>query len=240
LRKDHRPYFLYRQCDRYESWHARHFLAPQCEFYGVGIHVMKPWAVEIFRGPVSIGDYTTLVAASDRKIRLSVWATDENPGRIDIGRYCILCPGVRITAATAVKVGDDCMIAQNALITDADWHDLYDRSQPIGNTQAVNIGTNVWIGDSAIVGKGVTIGKNAVIGAGSVVVKDIPENAIAAGNPASVVRYLDQDKPVKTRSQWMADPGALERYYDEIGRYILKDNTLLGWFKSLCFPKRGD
>jgi acetyltransferase-like isoleucine patch superfamily enzyme len=201
---------------------------------------MKPWAVEIFRGPIGIGDYTTLVATSDLKIRLSVWPTPDNSGRIDIGRYCLVCPGVRITAATSVKVSDDCMIAQNALITDADWHDLYDRSQPIGNSQPVTIGANVWIGDSAIVGKGVTIGKNAVIGAGSVVVKDIPENAIAAGNPASVIRYLDPDKPVRARSQWMADPAALTHYYNELGRYILKDNTLLGWFRSLLFPQRGD
>jgi len=169
-----------------------------------------------------------------------VWPAHDRAGRIDVGRYCIVCPAVRVTAATSITIGDDCMIAQNVLINDADWHDLYDRSQPFGNTQPVTIGANVWIGDSAIVSKGVTIGKNAIIGAGSVVVKDIPENAIAAGNPASVIRYLDQDKPMKTRSQWMADPTALDNFYDQIGRYILKDNTLLGWFKSLCFPKRGD
>ena len=40
---------------------------------------------------------------------------------------------------------------------------------------------------------GVTIGKNAVIGASSVVTKDIPDYAVAVGNPAKVIRYLDKD-----------------------------------------------
>ena len=40
---------------------------------------------------------------------------------------------------------------------------------------------------------GVTIGNNAVIGAGSVVTKDIPDNAIAVGNPARVLRYITEE-----------------------------------------------
>ncbi len=52
------------------------------------------------------------------------------------------------------------------------------------------IGDNVWLGGGAIVGPGVTIGENTTIGAGSVVVKDIPANVIAAGNPCQVIRTL--------------------------------------------------
>lgn len=54
----------------------------------------------------------------------------------------------------------------------------------------INIGNNVWIGGSAIICPGVTIGDHTTIGAGSVVVKDIPENVVAAGNPCRVIRYL--------------------------------------------------
>ena len=54
----------------------------------------------------------------------------------------------------------------------------------------INIGNNVWIGGSAIVCPGVTIGDNTTIGAGSVVVKDIPANVVAAGNPCRIIRYL--------------------------------------------------
>lgn len=52
----------------------------------------------------------------------------------------------------------------------------------------VHIGNNVWIGAGAIICPGVTIGDNTTIGAGSVVVKDIPANVLAVGNPCRVVR----------------------------------------------------
>jgi serine acetyltransferase len=137
-------------------------------------------------------------------------------------------------------MGDGCMTAQNVSISDSDWHGLYDRSLPVGNTKEVIIGNNVWIGDSAIVCKGVTIGDNAVIGAGSIVVKDIPVNAIAAGNPATVIKYLDPDKPMKTRKDWLSDPAKLAKDFEIIDRALMKGNTLRGWFRSLLFPRQGD
>jgi acetyltransferase-like isoleucine patch superfamily enzyme len=240
MKKDHRPYYIKRLCWKFEKWYAQYFLAPQCEYFGRGLFCMKPWQVEIFGGPVSLGDYTTLIATSDKKIRLTAWQANERSGKIEIGRYCLICPGTRITSATAVTLGDDCMLAQDVYITDSDWHDLYDRSLSIGNTEAVKIGNNVWIGDSAIICKGVNIGDNAIIGAGAIVVKDIPVNAIAAGNPAAVIRYLDSDKQLKSRSQWMADPGKLAEYYDTVDRVMLERNTLFGWLRALLFPRKGD
>lgn len=53
------------------------------------------------------------------------------------------------------------------------------------------IGNNVSLGANCLIIGGVTIGDNVVVGAGSVVVKDIPSNCIAAGNPAKVIRMLD-------------------------------------------------
>jgi maltose O-acetyltransferase len=54
----------------------------------------------------------------------------------------------------------------------------------------VIIGDNVWIGGGSIICAGVTIGNNTTIGAGSVVVKDIPANVVAAGNPCKLIRKL--------------------------------------------------
>ena len=61
-------------------------------------------------------------------------------------------------------------------------HDLIPKS--------IHIGNNVWIGSNSTVLAGVTIGNNAVIGAGSVVTKDIPENMIAVGSPARVIKSI--------------------------------------------------
>ncbi|HEX7757448.1 MAG TPA: DapH/DapD/GlmU-related protein, partial [Niabella sp.] len=58
--------------------------------------------------------------------------------------------------------------------------------------QPVTIGNNVWVGGNATILPGVTIGDNCVIGAGSVVTKDIPANSLAVGNPARVIRQIEQ------------------------------------------------
>ena len=55
------------------------------------------------------------------------------------------------------------------------------------------IGDNVWIGGGAIIQPGVKIGNNAVIGAGAVVTKDIPANVFAGGNPARVIKEIDNN-----------------------------------------------
>lgn len=56
---------------------------------------------------------------------------------------------------------------------------------------AVTIEDGVWIGGGSVILPGVTIGKNSVIGAGSVIVKDIPANSIAVGNPCRVIRNIE-------------------------------------------------
>ncbi|WP_317896597.1 sugar O-acetyltransferase [Aurantibacillus circumpalustris] len=56
----------------------------------------------------------------------------------------------------------------------------------------VTIGNDCWIGGGAIICPGVTIGNGSVIGAGAVVINSIPENSLAVGNPAKVIRKLNQ------------------------------------------------
>ena len=59
----------------------------------------------------------------------------------------------------------------------------------------ITVGNNVWFGGGVQVMPGVTIGDNVVIGAGSIVVKDIPSNCVAVGNPCNVIREItDEDK----------------------------------------------
>jgi len=240
LKRDHRPYFLKHLDIRFQKWYVNHFLRPQFERLGKRTTFMKPWHVKIFGESISLGNYANVIATSDKKVRLTVWSNFGEKGRIKIGDYCLICPGVRIGAATEIVIGDSCMMAQGSYITDSDWHGLYDRSQPVGQTAAVRIGNNVWIGDSAIVCKGVTIGDNSVIGAGSIVTKDIPPDVIAAGNPAVVIKKLDKTRRIKTRAEWFSDPEYLAMQFREIDRNALEGNTIFGWLRSMLFPSKDD
>jgi acetyltransferase-like isoleucine patch superfamily enzyme len=240
MRRDHRPYILKCLDQGFQQWYAERFVRPQLEYLGAGCTFMKPWHVEIFGGPVSIGDCTHVIATPDKRVRLTVWSTLESGGRIEVGRCCLICPGVRISAGREIVIGDSVMMAQGAFITDSDWHGVYDRSLSVGESIPVRIGRNAWIGDSAIVAKGVTIGENSIIGAGAVVVRDIPANVIAVGNPAAVVRELDSDRPMKTREDWLADPAKLAAQFAEIDWNTMKNNTWLGWLRSIIRPVKGD
>ena len=181
-----------------------------------------------------------MIATPDRKVRITVWSDLQDSGKIEIGNCALICPGVRISAATEIVIGESCMLAHGVFVTDSDWHGVYDRSLPIGNTAPVKIGNNAWIGDGVIVCKGVRIGENSIIGAGSVVVRDIPANAVAAGNPAAVLKYLEPGRPVKTRAEWLADPGKLAAQFDLIDRHLMERNTWTGWIRSLIQPRKGD
>jgi len=98
--------------------------------------------------------------------------------------------GVTIGAAKKITIGSNVLVGANSLITDTNWHNILpdkrrtDDSEP----KEVIIEDNVFIGFGSIILKGVRIGKNSVIGAGSVVIFDIPENTIAAGNPCKPIR----------------------------------------------------
>ncbi|MBQ9598477.1 MAG: sugar O-acetyltransferase, partial [Clostridia bacterium] len=69
-------------------------------------------------------------------------------------------------------------------------HDLNPEKRQSLIPSPVKIGSNVWIGAGSTILPGVTIGDNSVIGAGSVVTKDIPENVVAVGSPARVIKAV--------------------------------------------------
>jgi len=239
LRKDHRPYFAKRAYLKFQQFYVRRFLKPQFESLGKGCFFVKPWHVELFGSPIILGNYATVFASADKKVRLSIWSEKKNQGRIRIGDFCLISPSVRISSASEIIIGDACMIASHAYITDADWHGIYDRVST-GKKAPVNIGGNVWIGDSAIICKGVSIGENSIVGAGAVVVDDVPPNTVAAGNPAKVVKTLDPEKRITTRAHWYSDPARLVEEFDEWDRALLEGNTIQGWLRSVLMRNRKD
>jgi len=240
VRKDHRPYPIKKAWFAIQGFYLHHFLEPQLESLGSNPYVVKPWHIEVFGAPVFIGSHVTLLGASDKKTRLTVWTDKADVPGIRIGDHVLISPGVRISAAQEIIISDNCMIASNAYITDSDWHGIYDRSMPPAMASPVFLAPNVWIGDSAIICKGVTIGENSIIGAGAVVSSDIPANSIAVGNPARVIRELDPSRPITTRKDRFSDVDKISMLLDSQEREMLKENTFLGWLRHLFFPSRNE
>ena len=91
-----------------------------------------------------------------------------------------------------VKMGNNVMLAPNVQIYTA-THPLEAKSRNSGKEFAkpISIGNDVWIGGGAIICPGVHIGNGVVIGAGAVVTKDVPDNLFVAGNPAKVIKSID-------------------------------------------------
>lgn len=240
MRQDLRPYAAKRLHRLLERAWVEHFIAPQLDSLGSHYQIMKPWHLKIHGANITIGESPHIITARDRRVTLTTWQFGDDAGHIEIGDYCLLCPGVRLDSASRICVGNNTMFASSAYVTDADWHDLYDRTRPIGNTAPVVLKDNVWIGDSVIVCKGVTIGENSVIGAGAVVAGDIPANVIAAGNPAKVIRELDPEKTIRRREDLLRDGSALDTRIDELDRYLLAGNGWLRWLRSLVAPRQGE
>lgn len=240
MRRDHRPYWLKRIHLKIQHLYARRFIKPQFDALGEGYTFLNPWNIEVFGAPIRLGKFANIITTTDHKVRFTVWAKEKDKGRITIGDYCLICPGVRVSSAEEITIADNCMLASNVYVTDADWHGIYNRVHSLGDPKGVYIGENAWIGDSAIICKGVRIGENSIVGAGSVVVQSVPPNAIAAGNPARVVRHLDPDIPFVKRAEWFADPALLNRDIDRLDRDNLEGNTFLRWLRTWLAPRNTD
>lgn len=113
---------------------------------------------------------------------------------IEIGDRNLINNNVAFVAAERIVIGSGCQIGDLVAIYDSDFHELnpQTRTRSAGPSAPVVIGNNVWLGSRVMVLKGVTIGDNSVVGAMSVVTKSIPANCVAAGNPARVIRRLDE------------------------------------------------
>ncbi|MBP3767169.1 MAG: acyltransferase [Prevotella sp.] len=112
-------------------------------------------------GDVIIGDHT----------RIGLHCTIIGP--VSIGNHVNLAQGITVTALNHNFADGELRIDQQGV-----------------STQPVSIGDDVWIGTNAVILPGVTIGKHVVIAAGAVVTKDIPDNSLAMGVPATVRKSI--------------------------------------------------
>ena len=111
---------------------------------------------------------------------------------IHLGKGVFINAGYKFQDQGGIWIGDGALIGHNTVLATLN-HGLFPEERQDLIPKPIHIGKNVWIGSNSTILPGVTIGDNAVIGAGSVVTKDIPENMIAVGCPAKVIRsILDQ------------------------------------------------
>jgi acetyltransferase-like isoleucine patch superfamily enzyme len=133
-------------------------------------------------------------------------------GSVTVGRYALL-NSVRIVCDAAVEIGDHALISWNVVLMDT-YREPFDREQrrcyreevahgyarepgsvPLPRFTAaahpIRIGPNVWIGFDSCILPGVSIGEGSIVGARSVVTQSVPSFSVVAGNPARVVRALE-------------------------------------------------
>lgn len=118
----------------------------------------------------------------------------DNGKNIFIGSNFTANFNLTILDINKVIIGDNVMIGPNTTITTV-GHPLSPkkRREHLGQASEIRIGNDVWLGANVTILPGVTIGDNVVVGAGAVVTKDIPDNSLALGVPARVVKELERD-----------------------------------------------
>jgi acetyltransferase-like isoleucine patch superfamily enzyme len=119
-------------------------------------------------------------------------------GSIEIGKEASIHPRCQINAyQSAIEIGKGVMLAPNCALYSYD-HGIAPgkpiREQFIKSKGPIIIGEEAWLSVGVIVLSGVRIGDGAVVAAGSVVTHDIPDGAIAAGNPARVIKMRSELK----------------------------------------------
>ena len=146
------------------------------------------------KGKISFGKNVQIgVISSPNFYSHYAYLEARNPeSEIYIGNNVSINNAFSAVTFSKITIQNNVLIGVNCSIIDNDGHNLdaKNRQSEVIKSEAVFIAENVFLGDNVTILKGVTIGENSVIGNGSIVSKSIPENVIAAGNPARVIRNL--------------------------------------------------
>lgn len=112
---------------------------------------------------------------------------------ITVGKNVFINACCKFQDQGGINIGDGTFIGHNVTIATIN-HDFNPKNRAAMFPKPVNIGKNVWIGADCTILPGVTIQDGAVIGAGSAVTKNVPQNAVAVGNPAHVIKYIEGEE----------------------------------------------
>ena len=142
------------------------------------------------------GDYTEILRELLPNAQPPIWI--QPPFYCDYGTNIRLGEGVFlnyncvILDCTVVTIGARTQIGPNVQIFAADHPlDFAARATAVEFSHPVTIGEDCWIGGNVVICPGVTVGDRCIIGAGAVITKDVPDDMLAAGNPARVIRRID-------------------------------------------------
>lgn len=141
-----------------------------------------------------IGNYNTIKIGSNCSIGkdCSFWIEGNNIS-IEIGDYTSFTHTCHFCAQennTNIKVGEDCMFSNNIIVRTSDSHSIINlnTNDRINHARNVVIGKHVWIAPQSIIMKGAIIGDGTIVGSRTLVTKTVPENCLAVGAPAKVVK----------------------------------------------------
>lgn len=141
---------------------------------------------EVKKGAVvSLGRWSWV--GDDSKLRV-------HAGRLEIGAKTVVGQECTFSTYESISLGRECIVADRSMFIDFD-HAVMMIETPIRQqglyTRPVRVGHNVWVGYGACFLRGTTTGDNAIVGTYAVVTKDVPDNGVAVGSPARVIRLRD-------------------------------------------------
>ena len=142
------------------------------------------------------------------KVHLGRWSWIGNDckiraheGEVRIGAKSVMGQECTISSFQHVSIGRECIVADRVMLIDFD-HGVVEVDRPIREQgiykRDVRVGHNVWIGYGVAILRGTTVGDNCVLGTATIVTKDVPDNAVAAGVPVRVLRM----RPAPRSLRW--------------------------------------
>jgi acetyltransferase-like isoleucine patch superfamily enzyme len=160
-------------------------------------------------GLAFVGPGVTFEIAPGAKLHLGRWCwighgtkIRVHEGEVHIGAKTVLGQECTISCFQHVSIGRECVIADRTMFIDFD-HGIVEVERPIRlqgiYKRDVHVGNNCWVGYGVCVLRGVTIGDNSVLGTSAVVTMDVPDNAVAVGVPARVVRMRGAPRTLRWR-----------------------------------------
>jgi acetyltransferase-like isoleucine patch superfamily enzyme len=145
-----------------------------------------------------VGPGVTIQIGKDATLHLGRWSwighgskIRVHEGEVFVGAKSVLGQECTISAFQHISIGRECVVADRVMLIDFD-HGASEVERPIREQgiykRDVRIGHNVWIGYGVAILRGATVGDNCVLGTSTIVTKDVPDNAVAAGVPVRVLR----------------------------------------------------